>query len=130
MIRKSILVENQEIKDLLSVIKQHYVSDNKNTIQEVSLNHVVNNVYKQDIKNYIRERWYALETKVGHHVTLLENNYKKSIINKLYKKSRDLNFVIKTRPDDSSKELHDSIKKASNIDIVIKEFSFFIKNKY
>ena len=129
MIRKSILVENQEIKDLVSVIKQHYVSDNKNTIQEVSLNHVVNNVYKQDIKNYIRERWYILETKVGHQVTLLENNYKKSIINKLYK-SRDLNFVIKTRPDDSSKELHDSIKKASNIDIVIKEFSFFIKNKY
>ncbi|OEZ33078.1 normocyte binding protein 2b [Francisella endosymbiont of Amblyomma maculatum] len=127
MIRKSILVENQEIKDLLSVIKQHYVSDNKNTIQEVSLNHVVNNVYKQDIKNYIREWWYALETKVGHQVTLLENNYKKSIINKLYKKFRDLNFVIKTRPDDLSKELHDSIKKASNIDIVIKEFSFFIK---
>ncbi|NDS43832.1 normocyte binding protein 2b, partial [Francisella tularensis subsp. holarctica] len=52
----------------------------------------------------------------------LENNYNKSIINKLYKKSRDLNFVIKTRPDDSSRELHDSIKSASNIDVVIKEF--------
>ncbi|ABK90237.1 MULTISPECIES: hypothetical protein [Francisella] len=125
MIRKSILVENQEIKDLLSVIKQHYASDNRKTIQEVSLNHVVNNVYKQNIKNYIIEKWYTLETKVGHQITLLENNYNKSIINKLYKKSRDLNFVIKTRPDDSSRELHDSIKSASNIDVVIKEFSFF-----
>ncbi|MDE4963642.1 normocyte binding protein 2b, partial [Francisella tularensis subsp. holarctica] len=27
MIRKSILVDNQEIKDLLSVIKHHYASD-------------------------------------------------------------------------------------------------------
>ncbi|AEE26729.1 hypothetical protein [Francisella hispaniensis] len=124
MIKKSILVENKEIKDLLSVIKQHYVSDNRNTIQEVSLNHVVNKVYKEDIRKYIVERWHSLETKVGHQVTLLENNYNKSIINKLYKKSRDLNFVIKTRPDDSSKELHNSIKKASNIDIVIREFSF------
>ncbi|GMN89643.1 normocyte binding protein 2b [Francisella sciaenopsi] len=124
MIRKSILVENQEIKDLLSVIKQHYVSDNKNTIQDVSLNHVVNRVYKDDVRKYIADRWHVLETKVGHQVTLLENNYNKSIINKLYKKSRDLNFVIKTRPDDSSKDLHDSIKKVSNIDIIIREFSF------
>lgn len=124
MIRKSILVENQEIKDLLFVIKQHYVSDNKNTIQDVSLNHVVNRVYKAEVRKYIVERWHALETKVGHQVTLLENNYNKSIINKLYKKSRDLNFVIKTRPDDSSIDLHDSIKKVSNIDIVIREFSF------
>ncbi|AFJ43360.1 hypothetical protein [Francisella orientalis] len=124
MIRKSILVENQEIKDLLSVIKQHYISDNRNTIQDVSLNHVVNRAYKDDVRKYIADRWHALETKVGHQVTLLENNYNKSIINKLYKKSRDLNFVIKTRPDDSSRDLHDSIKKVSNIDIVIREFSF------
>lgn len=124
MIRKSILVENQEIKDLLSVIKQHYTSDNRNTIQDVSLNHVVNRVYKAEARKYIVERWHALETKVGHQVTLLENNYNKSIINKLYKKSRDLNFVIKTRPDDSSRDLHDSIKKVSNIDIVVREFSF------
>ncbi len=124
MIRKSILVENQEIKDLLSVIKQHYTSDNRNTIQDVSLNHLVNRVYKAEVRKYIVEHWHALETKVGHQVTLLENNYNKSIINKLYKKSRDLNFVIKTRPDDSSRDLHDSIKKVSNIDIVIREFSF------
>ncbi|MDE4955488.1 normocyte binding protein 2b, partial [Francisella tularensis subsp. holarctica] len=65
---------------------------------------------------------YTLETKVGHQITLLENNFNKSIINKLYKNSRDLNFVIKTRPDDSSRELHDSIQSASNIDVVIKEF--------
>ena len=124
MIRKSILVENQEIKDLLSTIKHHYTSDNRNTIQDVSLNHVVNRVYKENVRKYIVERWHALETKVGYQVTLLENNYNKSIINKLYKKSRDLNFVIKTRPDDSSRDLHDSIKKVSNIDIVIREFSF------
>lgn len=124
MIRKSILVENEEMRSLLSVIKQNYVSNNKNAIQEVSLNHVVNNVYKQDIKDHITDCWYTLEAKVGQQITLLENNYKKSVINRLYKKSRDLNFVIKTRPDDSSKELHDAIKKVSDIDIVIKEFSF------
>ncbi|AEI35883.1 hypothetical protein F7308_0956 [Francisella salina] len=55
MIRKSILVENQEIKDLLSVIKHHYTSDNKNTIQDVSLNHVVNRVYKENVRKYIVE---------------------------------------------------------------------------
>ncbi|MDE4998895.1 normocyte binding protein 2b, partial [Francisella tularensis subsp. holarctica] len=59
------------------------------------------------IKNYIIEKWYTLETKFGNQITLLENNYNKSIINNLYKKSRDLNFVIKTRPVDSSRELHD-----------------------
>ncbi|MDE5018848.1 normocyte binding protein 2b, partial [Francisella tularensis subsp. holarctica] len=42
--------------------------------------------------------------------------------NKLYKKSRYLNIVIKTRPEDSTIELHHKNNSASNIDVVIKEF--------
>lgn len=124
MLKKSILVQNQEMRELLSLIKNHYISDNKNAIQEVNLDHVANRVTNDIIRDHIVNCWYNLQQKVGYEITLLENNYKKSIINRLYKKSRDLSFVIKTRPDDTSYEIHKSIKKASNIDVVIREFSF------
>ena len=121
MFKKSILVENKEIKSLLSIIDKYYISKN-NTIQEVSMGYVVNRIAEKKIRRYVINAWYNLERRVGHEIKLLDNGYKKSIINRLYKKSRDLAFIIKTRPDHSSKELHESIKKASSIEIVIKTF--------
>ncbi|QIW09157.1 normocyte binding protein 2b [Francisella sp. LA112445] len=119
---KSILVENRQMRLLLSVIKSHYISDNHNRIQEVNMIHVVNRINDETIRNYVIDCWYNLQRKVGYEVTLLEDNSKKSIINKLYKRSSSLSFVIKTKPDQSSYEIHKSIKRISNIDVIIKEF--------
>jgi hypothetical protein len=120
---KSILVENQQIRHLLSLIKSYYKSECKeDTLREVNLIHIANNVSDTIIRNHIVECWDNLQTKVGHEITLLENNCDRSIINKLYRKTKSICFVIKTRPDHTSDELHKSIKKSSNIDVVIKEF--------
>ncbi|WP_150467780.1 normocyte binding protein 2b [Francisella sp. SYW-9] len=122
MMYKSILVENRQMRLLLSVIKSHYISDNHNRIQEVNMTHVANRISDETIRNYVMDCWYNLEKKVGYEVTLLEDNSKKSIINRLYKKSSSLSFVVKTKPDHTSDEIHKSIKKTSNIDVIIKEF--------
>ncbi|OIN85022.1 normocyte binding protein 2b [Francisella sp. TX07-6608] len=119
---KSILVEDQQIKHLLSIIRSHYQSDNKNKFKEVNMLHVANRISDAQIRNYILDCWDELQRKLGHEVTLIENCCKKSIIQKLCKDSRDLSFAINTKPDNTSNEIHESIKKASNIDIVIKEF--------
>jgi hypothetical protein len=121
MLRKSILVKNQEMVSLLSLVNRYYASDNKNSIQEVNLDHVANRISDDIIRDHIVNCWYNLEQKVGQAINLLENNYKKSIINRLYKKSRDLSFVIKTRANQV--DTHESIKKASNISVIVKEFS-------
>lgn len=81
MFRKSILVANSEMRLLLSVIKSHYVSDNRNSLQEVNINCVANRIDNEDIRKYVVSCWKNLEAKIGHEVTLLENNCKKSIIN-------------------------------------------------
>lgn len=122
MFRKSILVANNEMRLLLSVIKSNYISDNKNALQEVNKNCVANRIDNENIKSYVINCWDNLEDKIGFEVTLLENNCKRSIINRLYNRSRDLNFVIKTKSDVVSKELQDKIKKTSNINIIMKEF--------
>lgn len=119
---KSILVENQQMRHLLSIIKSHYISDNQNIIQEVNMTHVANRIADETVRNYVIDCWYDLQRKVGYDVTLLEDNSKKSIINRLYKKSSSLSFVVKTKPDHTSDEIHKSIKKISNIDVIIKEF--------
>ena len=121
MLRKSILVKNQEMVSLLSLVNRYYASDNKNSIQEVNLDHVANRISDDIIRDHIVNCWYNLEQKVGQAINLLENNYKKSIRNRLYKKSRDLSFVIKTRANQV--DTHESIKKASNISVIVKEFS-------
>lgn len=120
---KSILVENQQIRHLLSLIKSHYRSDCKeDTLREVNLIHVANRIADVIIRDHIIECWNNLQTKVGYEITLLENNSNKSIINKLYRKAKSICFVVKTKADQISDELHQSIKKSSNIDVVVKEF--------
>ena len=123
MLKKSILVENDDMRLLLSVIKSNYVSENNDSIIEVNMEHVTSRIENENIRQYISDCWKNLQMKIGHEITLLENNCKKSIINRLYKKSRDLSFVVKTSPNDTSNGLHKSIKKASNIDVVIRDFN-------
>ena len=120
---KSILVENQQIRHLLSLIKSHYRSDCKeDTLREVNLIHVANRIADVIIRDHIIECWNNLQTKVGYEITLLENNSNKNIINKLYRKAKSICFVVKTKADQTSDELHQLIKKSSNIDVVVKEF--------
>ncbi|MFT4693501.1 MAG: hypothetical protein ACI8TE_000391 [Francisella sp.] len=124
MLRKNMLIANNEMRLLLSVIKANYLSDNKNTLQEANKNYVANRIVDMNIRKYIIDCWDNLESKIGYEIALLENNCKKSIINKLYAKASNLSFVIKTNKTSFSKELHDSIKKSSNINVMIKEFKF------
>ncbi|MED7789654.1 normocyte binding protein 2b [Francisella sp. 19X1-34] len=121
---KSTLVENQQIRYLLSLIKSYYKSDRKeDSIREVNMIYVANRVTDMTVRSHIIESWDNLQIKVGHEIALLEDNCDKSIINKLYRRGRSICFVVKTKPDKSSYDIHELIKKASNIDIIIKEFN-------
>ena len=123
---KSILVENQRIRDLLSLIKTYYKTDHEEeSIREVNIIHVANRVSDIIIRDHIVECWNDLQARIGYEIVLLENNCHKSFINKLCNMNKSICFAVKTRPDriySSTEQMHESIKKASNIDVVTKEF--------
>lgn len=94
-----VIKENQRMRTLLSIIKSNYCSDNKDSLQEVNLEHVLNKIFNDDIKSLVKNAWKDLEILAGgREIRLLENNCKKSFINRLYKKAKDMSFIIKT-PD-------------------------------
>ena len=110
-----VIKENQRMRALLSIIKSHYNSDNKDSLQEVNLGHVLNNIDNSDIRTVVKNAWHDLQITICTEIRLLENNCKKSFINRLYKKTNDLNFMV-TRADNNS----DSIIETSNHQIEVK----------
>ncbi|AIT08700.1 normocyte binding protein 2b [Candidatus Francisella endociliophora] len=115
-----VIKENQGMRTLLSIIKSNYYSDNKDSLQEVNLEHVLNRISNNDIKKLVKNAWKDLETLAGgQEIRLLENNCKKSFINRLYKKSKDMSFIIKTQNQ----------KEVSNFDISSKN-SLELEHKY
>lgn len=84
--RYCVIKENQKMRTLLSIIKSNYNSDNKDSLQEVNLEHVLNRIFDQDIKVLVKNAWKDLEIIAGQEIRLLENNSKKNFINRLYKK--------------------------------------------
>lgn len=95
-----VIKENERMETLLSIVKSNYCSDNKDSLQEVNLEHVLNRIFNEDIKDIIRSSWKDLEMLIGQEIRLLENNCKKSFINRLYKKSKDMIFIVKINPQD------------------------------
>ncbi|MFV9972606.1 MAG: normocyte binding protein 2b [Francisella endosymbiont of Hyalomma asiaticum] len=94
--RYCVIKENQKMRMLLSIIKLNYNSDNKDSLQEVNLEHVLNRIFNQNIRVLVRNAWKDLETIAGQEIRLLENNYEKNFINRLYKINKDWNFIVKT----------------------------------
>ena len=76
-----VIKENQMMRALLSIIKSHYISDNKASLQEVNLEHVLNNIDNLDIRTVVKNAWHDLQITIGSEIRLLENNCKKSFIN-------------------------------------------------
>ncbi|WP_235261389.1 normocyte binding protein 2b [Candidatus Francisella endociliophora] len=89
--------QNQGTRVLLSIIGSNYNSDNKNSIQEVNLEHVLNRIPNDDVKVLVKNAWKDLELIVGQEVRLLENNCKKSFINRFLKKTKNISFIIKSQ---------------------------------
>ena len=77
VLRKNMLIANDEMRHLLSVIKINYLSENKGALQEANKNYVANRVADMNIKKYIVDCWDNLELKIGYKIALLENNCKK-----------------------------------------------------
>ncbi|AVC44359.1 normocyte binding protein 2b [Francisella tularensis subsp. novicida] len=100
--RYCVIKENQKMRTLLSIIKSNYNSDNKDSLQEVNLEHVLNRIFDQDIKVLVKNAWKDLEIIAGQEIRLLENNCKKNFINRLYKKTKDMNFIIKAELNDET----------------------------
>ncbi|AJI73159.1 conserved hypothetical protein [Francisella tularensis subsp. novicida GA99-3548] len=100
--RYCVIKENQKMRTLLSIIKSNYNSDNKDSLQEVNLEHVLNRIFDQDIKVLVKNAWKDLEIIAGQEIRLLENNSKKNFINRLYKKTKDMNFIIKAELNDET----------------------------
>lgn len=81
----NVLRESQKVKILLSIIKSHYRSSNKNFIQEVNLTHITNRIKNTDIRVLVVSIWKDLELTTGNEIRLLENRYHKDIISKIFK---------------------------------------------
>ena len=114
-----VIKENKRMRTLLSIIKSHYNSDNKDSLQEVNLGHVLNNIDNLDIRTIVKNAWHDLQITIGYEIRLLENNCKKSFINRLYKKSNDLNFMV-TRADNNLNSINNSAIETSNLQIEVK----------
>ncbi|QLE78343.1 normocyte binding protein 2b [Francisella sp. Scap27] len=102
-----VIKESQRMRTLLTIIKAHYESDNKDSLQEVNLEHVLNNVVNEDIKGIIKNAWRDLQITIGFEIRLLENNCKKSLINRLYKKTEDMSFIVTSTNDDFFSRIQD-----------------------
>ncbi|OIN83398.1 normocyte binding protein 2b [Francisella sp. TX07-6608] len=100
--RYCVIKENQKMRTLLSIIKSNYNSDNKDSLQEVNLEHVLNKIFDKDIRILVKNAWKDLEIIAGQEIRLLENNSKKNFINRLYKKTKDMNFIIKAELNDET----------------------------
>lgn len=92
--RYCVIKENERMRTLLTIIEAHYESDNIDSLQEVNLGHVLNNVANEDIRDVIQSAWRDLQISIGFEIRLLENNCKKSFINRLYNKSDDMSFMV------------------------------------
>ena len=98
MIKKyCVLLENEQITTLLSLIKSHYDYDAKDSLQEVDMVYVINRVDDTEAKTIIKNSWQDIEELVGYEIRLLVNNSKTSIIKKLFKTQKEMYFIIKIR---------------------------------
>jgi hypothetical protein len=123
MIKKyCVLLENEQITTLLSLIKSHYDYDAKDSLQEVDLVYVSNRVDDTDAKTIIKNSWQDIEKLVGYEIRLLVNNSKTSIIKKLFKTQKEMCFIIKIRHEPEIFDpIVESITMASNIKIEVKK---------
>lgn len=123
MIKKyCVLLENEQITTLLSLIKSHYDYDAKDSLQEVDMVYVINRVDDTDAKRIIKNSWHDLEKIVGYEIRLLVNNSKTSIIKKLFKTQKAMCFIIKIRHEPEIFDpIVESITIASNIKIEVKK---------
>jgi hypothetical protein len=119
-----VIQENSKIETLLAVIKAHYKAEyGESLIQEVNLSHVINKIYNDNTKKLVKNLWQDLEVKLGYEIRLLEVNSKVSILHKFNRKSRDLCFIVKIRPDGTSEDVFESIYNASEFKVILKGVS-------
>ena len=117
-----VLLENEQITTLLSLIKSHYNYDAKDSLQEVDLVYVTNRVDNTDARSIIKNSWQDIETLVGHEIRLLVNNSKTSIIKKLFNTKKEMCFIIKIRHEPEIFDpIVESIAMASNIKVEVKK---------
>ena len=117
-----VLLENEQITTLLSLIKSHYNYDAKDSLQEVDLVYVTNRVDNTDAKSIIKNSWQDIETLVGYEIRLLVNNSKTSIMQKLFNTKKEMCFIIQIRYESEiSDPIVESILMASNIKVEVKK---------
>ena len=123
MIKKyCVLLENEQITTLLSLIKSHYDYDAKDSLQEVDMVYVINRVDDTEAKTIIKNSWQDIEELVGYEIRLLVNNSKTNIIKKLFKTQKEMCFIIKIRHEPEIFDpIVESITMASNIKIEVKK---------
>ena len=123
MIKKyCVLLENEQITTLLSLIKSHYDYDAKDSLQEVDMVYVINRVDDTEAKTIIKNSWQDIEELVGYEIRLLVNNSKTNIIKKLFKTQKEMYFIIKIRHEPEIFDpIVESITMASNIKIEVKK---------
>ena len=123
MAKYCVIKENDRVRVLLSIIESSYESKSMEAdIYEVDLNAVLEFIRNKDIRILVSNTWHDIEMLVGHQIMLLINNAKRNIIRRLMNES-NFSLTIKVRKDSSSQDVFQSIYKASNFRVELREMS-------
>ncbi|WP_150466544.1 hypothetical protein [Francisella sp. SYW-9] len=89
------LKKNNELKKLQSLIKQHYKTNNKNSLQELNLRHILNNTRSDRAKSKMMDIWSSLQNKLSYEIYALYN----LSIKKKGSLPKGYSFILKLAPD-------------------------------
>lgn len=120
-----VIKETQRMRSLLSLIKANCKFDyEEELLQEFSLGYIISRVDNYDIKLLLKSGWDDIELILGYEMRLLQVNFKKGIMSMLNKNPKNMFFIAKVRADESSKDIFDSIYRASSLKVELKDIKF------
>lgn len=88
-----VLEKNSDFKKLQSLIKLYYDCNNQGSLQELNLQHILNNVSSKEARNEIKNIWYDLDSKLGYELYVLYNLAKTENLRKGF------HFILKIQPE-------------------------------
>ena len=109
-----VLEKDDDLRRLEFFIELYLKSTDKDSLQEINLQHVVNSARSEEAKNEIKDHWSNVEKKIGYEIFALRNllsNSKGSL-------QRGCSFIIKIQPE-LAREISWSMYESTGIKLEI-----------
>jgi hypothetical protein len=109
-----VLKKNNDLRQLEFFIKLYSKCNNKDSLQEINLQHVVNIAKSEAAKGEIKDHWQNIEQKVGYSVFALCNSLSdvKGSLPKGY------SFIVKLQPE-LAREISWSMYESTGVELEI-----------